>query len=142
MALRGNQLSIDVSHDGTRTAAIVLVTKGSGGTSAVFIRGGSSAKNLMLQSEPQMHEVLGIDGKGHDCFLQITDACPDTSCFSGATSGEAVSLGKSNPDRLPDAIVCYMDSTIGLPLITAYTLAKHLTPLTRPTNARTPCWMH
>jgi deoxyhypusine synthase len=83
-----------------------------------------------------------VDGKGHDRLLQITDARPDTSGLSGATPGEAVSLGKSNPDRLPDAIVCYMDSTIGLPLITAYALAKHPTRLTRSTNTGTPCWTH
>lgn len=87
-------------------------------------------------------EVLGIDGKGHDCLLQITDARPDASGLSGATPGEAVSLGKINPDRLPDAVVCYVDSTIALPLITAYALAKHPTRLTRSTNAGTPCWTH
>ncbi|MBA3711236.1 MAG: deoxyhypusine synthase family protein [Pyrinomonadaceae bacterium] len=44
---------------------------------------------------------------------------------SGATPGEAVSWGKVDPDRLPDAVVCYVDSTIALPLITAYALARH-----------------
>jgi deoxyhypusine synthase len=68
--------------------------------------------------------VLGIDEKGHDYFLQITDARPDTGGLSGATPGEAVSWGKIDPDRLPDAVVCYVDSTIALPLITAYALAK------------------
>jgi deoxyhypusine synthase len=87
-------------------------------------------------------EVLAIDGKGHDCLLQITDVRPDTSSLSGATPGETVSLGKINPDRLPDAIVCYVDSTIALLLITAYALAKHPTRLTRSTNAGTPCWTH
>ncbi|MBA2340907.1 MAG: deoxyhypusine synthase family protein [Pyrinomonadaceae bacterium] len=44
---------------------------------------------------------------------------------SGATPGEAVSWGKVDPDRLPDAVVCYVDSTIALPIITAYALARH-----------------
>ncbi|MGA9996990.1 MAG: deoxyhypusine synthase family protein, partial [Pyrinomonadaceae bacterium] len=44
---------------------------------------------------------------------------------SGATPGEAVSWGKVDPDRLPDAVVCYVDSTVALPIITAYALAKH-----------------
>ncbi|MCA1629839.1 MAG: deoxyhypusine synthase family protein [Acidobacteria bacterium] len=44
---------------------------------------------------------------------------------SGATPGEAVSWGKVDPDRLPDAVVCYVDSTVALPLITAYALARH-----------------
>jgi deoxyhypusine synthase len=125
MALRGNQLSIDVSRDVNETAAIVLSAKRSGGKSAVFILGGGSPKNFMLQTEPQIQEVLGIDEKGHDYFLQITDARPDTGGLSGATPGEAVSWGKIDPDRLPDAVVCYVDSTIALPLITAYALAKH-----------------
>jgi deoxyhypusine synthase len=125
MALRGNQLSIDVSRDVNETAAIVLDAKRSGGRSAVFILGGGSPKNFLLQTEPQIQEVLGIDEKGHDYFLQITDARPDTGGLSGATPGEAVSWGKIDPDRLPDAVVCYVDSTIALPLITAYALSKH-----------------
>lgn len=125
MALRGNHLSIDTSGDVNETAAIVLGAKRSGGQSAVFILGGGSPKNFMLQTEPQIQEVLGIDEKGHDYFLQITDARPDTGGLSGATPGEAVSWGKVDPDRLPDAVVCYVDSTIALPLITAYALSKH-----------------
>jgi deoxyhypusine synthase len=125
MALRGNHLSIDVSRDVNETAAIVLGAKRSGGKSAVFILGGGSPKNFLLQTEPQIQEVLGIDEKGHDYFLQITDARPDTGGLSGATPGEAVSWGKIDPDRLPDAVVCYVDSTIALPLITAYALSKH-----------------
>jgi deoxyhypusine synthase len=125
MALRGNRLSIDTSRDVNETAAIVLGAKRAGGKSAVFILGGGSPKNFMLQTEPQIQEVLGIDEKGHDYFLQITDARPDTGGLSGATPGEAVSWGKVDPDRLPDAVVCYVDSTIALPLITAYALSKH-----------------
>ncbi|HSF31533.1 MAG TPA: deoxyhypusine synthase [Candidatus Tectomicrobia bacterium] len=125
MALQGNRLSLDVSRDVNETAAIVLAAKRSGGKSAVFILGGGSPKNFMLQTEPQIQEVLGIDEKGHDYFLQITDARPDTGGLSGATPGEAVSWGKVDPDRLPDAVVCYVDSTIALPLITAYALARH-----------------
>jgi deoxyhypusine synthase len=79
----------------------------------------------MLQTEPQIQEVLGIDERGHDYFLQITDARPDTGGLSGATPGEAVSWGKVDPERLPDAVVCYVDSTIALPIITAYALARH-----------------
>jgi deoxyhypusine synthase len=42
--------------------------------------------------------------------------------LSGATPGEAVSWGKVDPRKLPDAVVCYTDSTIALPLLTAYAL--------------------
>jgi deoxyhypusine synthase len=91
----------------------------------VVILGGGSPKNFMLQTEPQIQEVLGIDEKGHDYFLQITDARPDTGGLSGATPAEAVSWGKIDPDRLPDAVVCYLDSTVALPLLTSYAFAKH-----------------
>ena len=94
-----------------------------GGRSGVLIAGGGSPKNFMLQTEPQIQEVLGIDEKGHDFFLQITDARPDTGGLSGATPAEAVSWGKIDPDRLPDAVVCYLDSTVALPLLTSYALA-------------------
>ena len=35
-----------------------------------------------------------------------------------------MSWGKIDPDRLPDAVVCYLDSTVALPLLTSYALAK------------------
>jgi len=124
MALQGSQLMIDVSADVNETASIVLDAKRRGGRSAVLILGGGSPKNFMLQTEPQIQEVLGIEERGHDYFLQITDARPDTGGLSGATPAEAVSWGKVDPDRLPDAVVCYVDSTIGLPLLAAYALAR------------------
>jgi deoxyhypusine synthase len=124
-ALQGNRLVFDVNADVNETAAIVLDAKRQGGRSAVLIFGGGSPKNFMLQTEPQIQEVLGIEEKGHDYFLQFTDARPDTGGLSGATPAEAVSWGKVDPDRLPDAVVCYTDATIALPLLTAYALAKH-----------------
>jgi deoxyhypusine synthase len=78
----------------------------------------------MLQTEPQIQEVMGIQEKGHDYFLQCTDARPDTGGLSGATPAEAVSWGKVDPDTLPDCVVCYTDSTISLPLLTAYVLSR------------------
>jgi deoxyhypusine synthase len=140
-ALQGNKLAFDPSLDVNETAAIVLAAKrnagvgkmgrGKGpteknpGRSACFILGGGSPKNFLLQTEPQIQEVLGIDERGHDYFLQVTDARPDTGGLSGATPGEAVSWGKVDPERLPDAVVCYVDSTVALPIITAYALTKH-----------------
>jgi deoxyhypusine synthase len=136
-ALQGNKLAFDPSLDVNETAAIVLAAKRGAvtdrkkkgkkrkGQSAVFILGGGSPKNFLLQTEPQIQEVLGIDERGHDYFLQVTDARPDTGGLSGATPGEAVSWGKVDPDRLPDAVVCYLDSTVALPLITAYALTRH-----------------
>jgi deoxyhypusine synthase len=125
VALDGNRLLLDPNQDVNETASIVLDAKRGGGKSGVMILGGGSPKNFMLQTEPQIQEVLGIDEKGHDFFLQITDARPDTGGLSGATPAEAVSWGKIDPDRLPDAIVCYLDSTVALPLLTSYALARH-----------------
>jgi deoxyhypusine synthase len=145
-SLQGNKLVLDPSFDVNETASIVLAAKRGlirddvkpgrgtgklksppkkGGRSAIFILGGGSPKNFALQTEPQIQEVLGIDERGHDFFLQVTDARPDTGGLSGATPGEAVSWGKVDPDRLPDAVVCYLDTTVALPIITAYALAKH-----------------
>ena len=125
LALDGNKCAIDPNADVNETASIVLDAKRSNGKSAVLICGGGSPKNFALQTEPQIQEVLGIDEKGHDYFLQITDARPDTGGLSGATPAEAVSWGKIDPDRLPDAVVCYLDSTVALPLLTAYARARH-----------------
>jgi len=125
LALDGNKCVIDPNADVNETASIVLEAKRGGGRSAIMICGGGSPKNFALQTEPQIQEVLGIDEKGHDFFLQITDARPDTGGLSGATPAEAVSWGKIDPDRLPDAVVCYLDSTVALPLLTSYAHARH-----------------
>jgi deoxyhypusine synthase len=124
-ALSGSKLRFDVSADVNETASIVLEAKRTGGKSAAFIVGGGSPKNFLLQTEPQIQEVLGIDERGHDYFLQMTDARPDTGGLSGATPNEAVSWGKIDPDQLPGTVVVYLDNSVALPLLTAYALARH-----------------
>lgn len=124
VALSGYSTKIDTLLDVNETAAIVLDAKRGGGRSGVLIFGGGSPKNFMLQTEPQIQEVLKINEKGHDFFLQVTDARPDTGGLSGATPAEAVSWGKVDPDKLPDTVVAYLDSTIAMPIMTSYALAK------------------
>lgn len=123
-SLKGNKLVIDPNTDVNETASIVLDSKARKGKSAILILGGGSPKNFVLQTEPQLQEVLGIEEKGHDFYLQFTDARPDTGGLSGATPGEAVSWGKVDPSQLPNTVVCYLDSTVALPILTAYALAK------------------
>jgi len=124
MHLLGRGTRIDVSADVNETAAIVYGAKRGKGKSGVWILGGGSPKNFALQTEPQIQEVLGLEEKGHDYFFQVTDARPDTGGLSGATPSEAVSWGKVDPEKLPDAVVCYLDSTVALPLLTAYLLDR------------------
>jgi deoxyhypusine synthase len=116
---------VDPAADVMEMSALVLDAKRArGGTSGVVIFGGGAPKNFLLQTEPQLQEILGVAEKGHDYFIQITDARPDTGGLSGATPAEAVSWGKIDPDRLPDTVVCYLDSTVAMPLIASYVLAK------------------
>jgi deoxyhypusine synthase len=111
--------------DVTEMSALVLDAKRRpGGLSGVVILGGGAPKNFLLQTEPQLQEILGVAEKGHDYFIQITDARPDTGGLSGATPSEAVSWGKIDPDKLTGTVVCYTDSTIALPLIASYVLAR------------------
>ena len=124
LMLEGGKLSIDTLRDVNQTAAIVWDAKASGGQSSVLILGGGSPKNFMLQTEPQIQEVLGLDEAGHDYFLQFTDARPDTGGLSGATPAEAMTWGKVDPDKLPDSVTCYIDATAALPLLTAYALTR------------------
>jgi len=125
LALDGNLLTFDVTADVNETTAIVLAAKRSGGRHAAIMIGGGSPKNFLLQTEPQIQEVLGIDEKGHDYFFQMTDARPDTGGLSGATAAEAVSWGKVDPDRIAASVVAYVDSTVALPILTAYALNRH-----------------
>jgi deoxyhypusine synthase len=124
LEMEGYGLRIDPLSDVNETAAIVYTAKSKGMKSAVFILGGGSPKNFVLQTEPQIQEVMGVEESGHDYFLQITDARPDTGGLSGATPSEAVSWGKIDPSKLPDSVVCYVDSTVALPLITAYAMGR------------------
>jgi deoxyhypusine synthase len=142
LQLEGCQLAIDPMRDVNQSAAVVWAAKSeslgepgavnlgepgalaTGGTSGVFILGGGSPKNFMLQTEPQIQEVLGLAESGHDYFLQFTDARPDTGGLSGATPSEAMTWGKVDPDKLPGTVTCYVDSTIALPLVTAYALTR------------------
>jgi len=124
LSLRGKGSRINVSLDVNETASIVYNAKRRGGKSGVFILGGGSPKNFMLQTEPQIQEVLGLEESGHDYFIQVTDARPDTGGLSGATPSEAVSWGKVDPNALPDAVVVYLDTTVALPIITAYALSS------------------
>jgi deoxyhypusine synthase len=115
---------VDSAIDVTETAAIVLGTKRSGGTSAVVVFGGGAPKNFLLQSEPQLQEIMGVTEKGHDYYVQFTDARPDTGGLSGATPAEAVSWGKIDPEKLPGTVVAYVDSTIALPILASYVLER------------------
>ncbi|MBF2005833.1 deoxyhypusine synthase [Chlorogloeopsis fritschii PCC 9212] len=124
LALEGSQLILDPAIDVNETAAIVYHAREAEGRSAAVIIGGGSPKNFLLQTQPQIHEVLGLEERGHDYFVQFTDARPDTGGLSGATPSEAVSWGKIDPDELPSTIVCYTDSTIALPLVTAYVINR------------------
>src|SRR6478752_983726 len=124
LQLEGSKLAIDPLRDVNQTAAVVYAAKRSGGASGVLILGGGSPKNFCLQTEPTIQEVLGLEESGHDYFLQFTDARPDTGGLSGATPGEAMTWGKVDPDKLPDSVTCYVDSTIALPLLSAYALTR------------------
>ncbi len=122
LELEGHSIKMNPMRDVNETAAIVYHAKRRKMKSGVLLLGGGSPKNFILQTEPHIQEILGLEESGHDYFIQITDARPDTGGLSGATPGEAVSWGKINPGSLPDTVVVYADTTIALPLLTAYAL--------------------
>jgi deoxyhypusine synthase len=119
-ALEGHKLTLDPLADVNETTAIVHAATRNG----VIILGGGSPKNFYLQTQPQLWEVLGIHKGGHDYFIQITTDAPHWGGLSGATPSEAVSWGKIKPDQLNSTVVVYGDSTIALPLMTAYAVTK------------------
>jgi len=119
-ALDGSALTLAPLADVNETTAIVHRATRNG----VIILGGGSPKNFYLQTQPQLWEVLGINKGGHDYFIQITADAPHWGGLSGATPSEAVSWGKIKPDQLSSTVVVYSDSTIALPLLTAYAVSK------------------
>ncbi len=117
------KLRINPSIDVNESTAIVLNSKVyEKGKTAVILVGGGSPKNFMLQTEPQIQEILRIKEVGQDYFIQITDARVDTGGLSGATPKEAVTWGKIDPKEVEKSVIVYTDSTIALPLITTYVM--------------------
>jgi deoxyhypusine synthase len=117
------KLKINPSIDVNESTAIILNSKVyEKGKTAVILVGGGSPKNFMLQTEPQIQEILRIKEVGQDYFIQITDARVDTGGLSGATPKEAVTWGKIDPNEVEKSVIVYTDSTIALPLITSYVM--------------------
>jgi deoxyhypusine synthase len=115
------KLKINPSIDVNDSTAIVLnAKKYEKGKTAVILLGGGSPKNFMLQTEPQIQEVLMISGAGQDYDINITDARQDTGGLSGAPPSEAVSWGKIDPAALQETVTAYLDVTVALPLMVAY----------------------
>ncbi len=117
------RLKINPSIDVNESTAIILNAKRTEkGKTAVILIGGGSPKNFMLQTEPQIQEVLMIPELGQDYDINITDARPDTGGLSGASPSEAASWGKIDPDKIDESVTAYVDSTVALPMLTAYVL--------------------
>ena len=115
------RLKINSSMDVNDSTAIILNAKRyEQGKTGVILIGGGSPKNFMLQTEPQIQEVLMIPEVGQDYDINITDARPDTGGLSGAPPSEAASWGKIDPTKLEEAVTAYLDVTVALPLMVAY----------------------
>lgn len=116
-------LQIDVARDINEMTAFALYARSEGRKSAVIILGGGTPKNYILQTGPQLQEVMGIKDEGHDFFAQITDARPDTGGLSGATPHEAYTWGKVAKRSIAKNVVCYCDVTVALPIMASYVLS-------------------
>lgn len=117
------KLKINPSIDVNDSTAIILNAKRyEKGKTGVILIGGGSPKNFMLQTEPQIQEVLMIPEVGQDYDINITDARPDTGGLSGAPPSEAASWGKIDPTKLEETVTAYLDVTLAFPILTAYTI--------------------
>jgi len=117
------KLKINPSIDVNDSTAIILNAKNyENGKTGVILIGGGSPKNFMLQTEPQIQEILMIPEAGQDYDINVTDARPDTGGLSGAPPSEAASWGKIDPTKLEEAVTAYLDVTVALPIMAAYVL--------------------
>jgi deoxyhypusine synthase len=117
------KLKINPSIDVNDSTAIILNAKRyEKGKTAVLLIGGGSPKNFLLQTEPQIQEVLMIPEAGQDYDINITDARPDTGGLSGAPPSEAASWGKIDPTKLDETVTAYIDVTVAFPLLAAYVI--------------------
>jgi len=117
------KLKINPSIDLNDSTAIILNAKRyEKGKTGVILIGGGSPKNFMLQTEPQIQEVLMIPEVGQDYDINITDARPDTGGLSGAPPSEAASWGKIDPTKLDETVTAYLDVTVAFPMMASYVL--------------------
>ena len=117
------KLKINPSIDVNDSTAIILNAKNyEKGKTGVLLIGGGSPKNFLLQTEPQIQEVLMIPEAGQDYDINITDARPDTGGLSGAPPSEAGSWGKIDPTKLDESVTAYVDVTVAFPILVAYIL--------------------
>ncbi len=117
------KLKINPSIDVNDSTAIILNAKNyEKGRTGVLLIGGGSPKNFMLQTEPQIQEVLMIPEAGQDYDINITDARPDTGGLSGAPPSEAVSWGKIDPKKLEESVTAYVDVTVAFPMLVAFVI--------------------
>jgi len=117
------KLKINPSIDVNDSTAIILNAKRyEKGKTGVILIGGGSPKNFMLQTEPQIQEVLMIPEVGQDYDINITDARPDTGGLSGAPPSEAASWGKIDPTKLEETVTAYLDVTVAFPIMVAYAI--------------------
>ena len=115
------KLKINPSIDVNDSTAIILNAKRyEKGKTGVLLIGGGIPKNFLLQTEPQIQEVLMIPEAGQDYDINITDARPDTGGLSGAPPSEAASWGKIDPTKLEETVTAYIDVTVAFPLLAAY----------------------
>jgi len=117
------KLKINPSIDVNESTAIILNAKEyEKGKTGVILIGGGSPKNFMLQTEPQIQEVLMIPEAGQDYDINITDARPDTGGLSGAPPSEAASWGKIDPAKLDETVTAYLDVTVAVPIMASYVI--------------------
>ncbi len=100
--------------------------KRSGGKSGVSAHGAAAARRISC-SRPsrRFRKCCASRNTARIISSRSPTRAPTPAAFRGATPSEAVSWGKVDPDRLPDAVVCYTDTTIAMPILTHYALARH-----------------
>lgn len=117
--IRGRPLEPLPSLDILESCAIVAHSERNG---AVEV-GGGVPKNFFMQTQPMLWQFLRQSRGGHDYFIQLTDARPDTGGLSGATPSEARSWGKLREARRNNVVV-YGDATISLPVLAVWVLSR------------------
>ena len=103
-------LTINLLEDNLDMCRLIRADKKTG----EIIIGGGVPKNYIQETEPMMI-VLGEKLKGLDYAIQLTTDAPHWGGLSGCTFSESKSWGKLTFQS--NFATCYVDATIGLPLL-------------------------
>jgi deoxyhypusine synthase len=121
---KGFKFRLDVANDVYAMGALQHLARKDAGQASIWIFGGGVPKNYVLQGEPLLSQILGVDARGFDIDVQICVDVADNGALSSCSAGEGHTWGKTSAECVESrSVYLRTDVTVALPILTAAILA-------------------